>query len=64
MRTTVTIEDDVLEAAMACADGMSRSEVINEALRRFARARRRREMLALRGTIEWEGDIDQLRGRV
>jgi len=64
MRTTVTIDDDVLEAAMACADGLSRPEVINEALRRFARARRRREMLALRGTIEWEGDIDQLRGRV
>jgi hypothetical protein len=37
--------------------------VINEALREYARRRRIRRLLELRGRVEWEGNLDQLRGR-
>jgi len=63
MRTTLNIDDDALQAAMKFSQGWTKTEVINEALRRFVRAKRRRQLLQLQGKIEWEGDIDALRKR-
>jgi len=63
MRTTLNIDDDALQAAMKFARGRTKTEVINEALRRFVRAKKRRQLLQLQGKVEWEGDIDALRKR-
>lgn len=63
MRTTLNIDDDALEAAMELSAGRTKTEVVNEALRRFARGKRRRQLLDLRGKVEWEGNVDQLRKR-
>jgi Arc/MetJ family transcription regulator len=63
VRTTLNIDDEALTTAMKYADGRTKTEVINEALRDFARRRRMRELLAWRGKIAWEGDLDALRGR-
>jgi Arc/MetJ family transcription regulator len=63
MRTTLNIDDDALQAAMKFAPSRTKTEVINEALRRFVRAKRRRQLLQLQGKVEWEGDIDDLRKR-
>jgi len=63
MRTTLNIDDDALQAAMKFARGQTKTEVVNEALRRFVRAKRRRRLLELRGKVEWEGDLDALRKR-
>lgn len=63
MRTTLNLDDRALAEAMAVSGGRTKTEVINEALRRFARSRRRHRLLALRGKVEWEGDLDSLRGR-
>ena len=63
MRTTLNIDDEALDAALAVSGGLTKTEVINEALRRYARARRRRELLALKGRVVWEGDVDALRER-
>jgi Arc/MetJ family transcription regulator len=63
MRTTLNIDDDALQAAMKFAQGRTKTEVINDALRRFVRAKRRRQLLQLQGKVEWEGDIDALRKR-
>jgi Arc/MetJ family transcription regulator len=63
MRTTLDIDDDALAQAMKIAGGRTKTEVINEALREYARRRRVRGLLRLRGRFEWEGDLDQLRRR-
>ena len=63
MRTTLNIDDEVLHAAMTLARGRTKTEVINEALRRFVRAKKRLRLLDLRGKVEWEGEIDDLRKR-
>ncbi len=63
MRTTLNIDDEALQAAMKLAGGRTKTEVINEALRRFVRAKRRRKLLELQGKVEWEGDLDALRRR-
>jgi Arc/MetJ family transcription regulator len=63
MRTTLNLDDDALAAAMEVAEGRTKTEIVNEALRSFARARRRRQLLDLRGKAPWEGNIDRLRKR-
>jgi Arc/MetJ family transcription regulator len=63
MRTTLNLNDEALEAARQYAPGLTKTELINEALRRFTRVKRRRELLQLRGKVKWEGNIDELRKR-
>jgi len=63
MRTTLNLDDDALAAAMEVAGDKTKTEIVNEALRNFARARRRRQLLELRGKAHWEGDLDRLRKR-
>jgi Arc/MetJ family transcription regulator len=63
MRTTLNLDDDALAAAMEVAGDKTKTEIVNEALRSFARARRRRQLLDLRGKTPWEGNLDRLRKR-
>ena len=63
MCMTLTIDDEALASAMEQATGRTRTEVINQALRQFARTKRRQALLKLRGKVRWDGDIDMLRGR-
>ncbi len=63
MRTTLNIDDEAIAAAMKYAGGRSKTEVVNQALRCYARAKRRLELLDLRGKVHWEGDLDALRRR-
>jgi Arc/MetJ family transcription regulator len=63
MRTTLNIDDAALAGAMKTAPGQTKTAVINEALREYARRRRVRRILDSRGRASWEGDLDDLRGR-
>jgi hypothetical protein len=63
MRTTLNLDQRALEAAMAHSQGRTKTDAINEALRSFIRGKRQKELLELRGKVDWQGDIDQLRKR-
>lgn len=63
MRTTLNIDDAALAGAMKTARGKTKTAVINEALLEYARRRRVRRLLGLRGKARWEGNLDGLRGR-
>lgn len=63
MRTTLNIDDAALAAAMKTARGKTKTAVINEALREYARRRRIRRLLEFRGRVRWEGNLADLRGR-
>ncbi len=63
MRTTLNIDDEALAAAMAVSPGRTKTSVINEALADYARRKRRRGLLDLRGKGAWQGDLDRLRSR-
>jgi Arc/MetJ family transcription regulator len=63
VRTTLNIDDAALAGAMKTACGKTKTAVINEALREYARRRRIRRLLELRGKVRWEGNLDELRGR-
>jgi Arc/MetJ family transcription regulator len=63
MRTTLDLDQDALAAAMDATPGRTKTAVINEALREYARRRRLRGLLAFEGKLRWEGDLDELRRR-
>jgi Arc/MetJ family transcription regulator len=63
MRTTLNVDDDALRDALRAAPGKTKTAVINEALREYARRRRVRELLAYEGRARWEGNLDELRRR-
>lgn len=63
MRTTLNLDDEALASAMMVTPGKTKTDVINEALREYARRRRLQGLLEFEGKLRWEGDLDALRGR-
>lgn len=63
MRTTLNIDEEALGDAMRATPGRTKTHIINEALREYARRRRVRRLLDFRGKAPWEGNLDELRGR-
>ena len=63
MRTTLNVDDEALEGAMKTSPGKTKTTVINEALREYARRRRLRGLLKFQGKARWEGTLDDLRHR-
>ena len=52
MRTTITIEDDLYDKAMALADpGVEKSELIRECVRAFIQLQTARRLAALGGKV-------------
>ena len=63
MKTTLNVDDEALARAMGTAPGKTKTDIINEALREYARRRRLSEFLTFEGKVRWEGDLSELRGR-
>lgn len=63
MRTTLNLDEEALASAMQVAPGKTKTDVINEALREYARRRRVQGFLQFEGKLPWEGDLDELRKR-
>lgn len=63
MRTTLNIDDHALTEAVEASGGKTKTDVINEALRLYARRNRVRRLADFRGRAQWEGDLGALRKR-
>ena len=63
LRTTLNVDDHALAEAVDASGGKTKTAVINEALRLYARRNRVRRLADLRGRAKWEGDLDALRQR-
>ena len=62
MRTNIDIDDKLLDEARAVTGLKTKKAVVDEALRRLVRCKRQIEAIkALKGTVEWEGDLHELR---
>jgi Arc/MetJ family transcription regulator len=63
VRTTLNLDEKALAGAMKISRGKTKTAVINEALRDYARRRGLRRLLKLEGSFRWEGNLDRLRKR-
>jgi Arc/MetJ family transcription regulator len=62
MRTTVTIDDDLYERALAMADPeMDKADLFREAVRTFVRVQAAKRLAALGGTAPGASDVPRRR---
>jgi Arc/MetJ family transcription regulator len=62
MRTNVVIDDELMAAALESTGLKTKKAVIEEALRTLVRMKAQQQVRSLRGELQWEGDLDMLRG--
>jgi Arc/MetJ family transcription regulator len=63
MRITLNLDPEALAAAMEVSGAKTKTEVIDEALRDYARRRRLRGLLRFEGQVRWEENLNALRRR-
>jgi Arc/MetJ family transcription regulator len=61
MRTNVVLDENLVEQAKKLTGIKTTKGVIHEALKNLVRLREQAEVRALRGTLQWEGDLEAQR---
>lgn len=61
MRTHVDLDEALLDQVVQLGQFPTKKAAIQAALADFVKTLKRRQLLALRGRLPWQGDLDQLR---
>lgn len=61
MRTNIEIDDQLMADALEMTGISTKREVVDLALRTLVRMQAQQAIRAMRGKIEWEGDLDAMR---
>lgn len=61
IRTNIVLDKHLLDAALHVTGIKTRRQLIEHALRELVRHKQQRKLLALKGKIQWEGDLETLR---
>lgn len=61
MRTNIDIDDDLLAEAMQAAGTTTKRATVEAGLVELIRRHRFRKVRELRGTVEWVGNLDEMR---
>lgn len=61
MRTNIDIDDDLMAEAMRVAGMTTKKATVEAGLAELIRRDRVRKARELRGTVEWTGDLDEMR---
>lgn len=64
MRTNIDIDDDLLNEAREVAGTDTKKATVEFALRELIRRRNRQRIRGLRGKVDWQGDLAEMRGSV
>ncbi len=61
MRTNIVIDDELMAEAQRLAGITTKRETVDQALRLLVRLKRQEAARDLRGALDWQGDLDQVR---
>ena len=61
MRTHIVINDDLMAEAMSVTGISTKRGVVEKALQLLVSTSKQNALLALRGNINWEGNLDEMR---
>lgn len=61
MRTHIDLDENLVAQVVAMGHFPTKKAAIHAALMEFPKTLKRRQLMALRGKIAWEGNLDQLR---
>jgi len=60
-RTNVVLDEQIVGQAKKLTGIKVTRELLDYALRELLRHRRQRDILRLRGTVDWQGDLSEMR---
>ncbi len=60
-RTTIELDDALVNEGMRVFQCKTKKELVHLALREFLKKERQKEILKLRGAIQWEGNLEDMR---
>lgn len=61
MRTNIVIDDTLMKQALSISGYKTKKEVVEEGLKLLIAQRNQAKIRNLRGKLNWEGDLDQMR---
>ena len=61
MRTNVVIDDHLMEKARKVSGHKTKKDTIEEALKLLIAQKEQGDIRKLRGRLNWEGDLDEMR---
>ena len=61
MRTSIEIDDKLMQEVLRITGVRSKREAVELALRTLVQMKRQAEIRTLRGKLHWEGDLDEMR---
>ncbi|WP_275100336.1 type II toxin-antitoxin system VapB family antitoxin [Sedimenticola hydrogenitrophicus] len=60
-RTNIVLDTHLVEAGLSLTGLKTRRELVDLALRELVRHQQQKKLLALKGRIDWEGDLEAMR---
>ncbi|HLV23838.1 MAG TPA: type II toxin-antitoxin system VapB family antitoxin [Moheibacter sp.] len=63
MRTTITISEKLMEEAMEISGAKTKNQLIQKALKAYIDSIKRKKLITLKGTFDFDIDLDSLRNR-
>ena len=61
VRTNIVLDQDLVEVGLAATGLGTRRELVDHALRELLRHHEQRRILELKGEVDWQGDLDEMR---
>ena len=61
MRTNIDIDDELMRKALASTGSKTKKEVVETALRLLVQIHAQEGLRALKGTVQWDGDLGKSR---
>ena len=63
MRTNIVIDDRLMDDALKATGIATKKEAVEQGLKLLIRHNKQQAIRKLRGKLNWEGDLDEMRGR-
>lgn len=61
MRTNIVIDDQLMAEALKASGCKTKKEAVEQGLKLLVQLSKQQEIRKLRGKINWEGDLDEMR---
>jgi Arc/MetJ family transcription regulator len=61
MRTNIVISNELMNKAISLSENKTKKAVVEEALRLLVRFKEQLKIKELRGKLNWEGNLNQMR---
>lgn len=62
MRTNIVIDDELMANALKASGLATKKDAVEEGLKLLIKLNHQRAVRSLRGKVQWEGDLDEMRG--